>query len=338
MRRFSSLLLGIVAVSSSSMVYAGEITFKNGDHVTGTVTVADEDKLSLDSKVFGKITVPLADVANFTTDGPIKATLTNGTVVKEPVTTVANAEAASQPSANESIPRDQIAKVAPATLAKPWTGDVLIGASVQTGNTNNVQINGSADAVRRWEDSRLSLDAQYIYGRSKDHNTGQKTTNSDYGEASIKYDYFITKKFYAYGLMKGQHDELADLVIRLTPSAGVGYQWHESPIWNFNTEAGVGWTYEDYSPGGVDEYVSGRLAYHYDRKITSNLSFINNVEYLPSLEDINNFVINADAGIHADISKQMFTEFKVQWTYDSKPAPGSLQNDLRYLASLGWHF
>jgi hypothetical protein len=66
--------------------------------------------------------------------------------------------------------------------------------------------------------------------------------------------------------------------------------------------------------------------------------FIHNFEYLPDLEDVGRFVINADAGLHADISKKMFTEFKVQWTHNSRPAPGAVEDDLRYLASLGWHF
>lgn len=324
-----------------SVAQAGDITFKNGDHLTGTVTVSDENKITIDSKIVGKVTVSLDDVASFTTDGPVKATLSNGTTIKAPVTTASNTATAPAVAATASvlsIPRDQIVKVAPASLAQPWKGDILIGATVQTGNTRTTQINASADAVRRWENSRLTLEGQYIYGREHDRTTGTDSTTSDYAEASAKYDYFLTKKFYLYGLMQAQHDAVADLNIRLTPSAGVGYQWHESPKWNFSTEAGLGWTYEDYSPGGVDEYFAGRLAYHFDYHIAKNLLFTHNFEFLPDLEDFSQFVINSDAGIRADFTKQLFTEFKVQWTHDSKPAPGAEKDDLRFLASLGWHF
>jgi putative salt-induced outer membrane protein YdiY len=88
----------------------------------------------------------------------------------------------------------------------------------------------------------------------------------------------------------------------------------------------------------VDEYVSARLAYHYDRKLLDNVAFIHNFEYLPDLEDVSQFVINADAGLRVDISKSMFSEFKAQWTHNSMPPAGTLQNDFRYLASVGWHF
>lgn len=322
----------------SPCAFAGQITFKNGDHLTGTVTSSDEDKLTIDSKFAGKITVPLKDVASFTTDAPIKATLSNGSVIKAPVTTVATTEPSAPSVASRTVAMSDISKVAPATLAQPWTGDVLVGATIQTGNTHAAQVNASADAVRRWEESRLTLEGQYLFGRQRDKSTGDENTTSDYAEAHAKYDYFLTKKFYLYGMIQGQHDGVADLVIRISPNVGVGYQWHESPIWNFSTDAGLGWTYEEYSPGGSDEYVSARLAYHYDRKLTSNLSFVHNLEYLPSLEDVNRFIINADAGLRADISKAMFTEFKVQWNYNNDPPKGTGNNDLRYLASLGWHF
>ncbi|HWB52684.1 MAG TPA: DUF481 domain-containing protein [Tepidisphaeraceae bacterium] len=318
------------------LAFAGEVTFKNGDHLSGTVTAVDDNKLQIDSKMVGKVTVSLSDVSSFTTDLPVKATLKNGTIVDAAVST--NSTSTTAPSVVRAIPRDQIAKIEPASLAQPWKGDVLVGATVQSGNTRASQVNFSADAVRRWESSRLTLKGQYIFGRQYNRATNTKSTTSDYGEFSSQYDYFISKKLYAYGLFKAQHDGVADLQIRLEPSAGLGYQWHESPIWKFSTEAGLGWTYEDYSPGGVDEYTTARVAYHYNRKLTPGLAFVHDLEILPSVQDISQFVANADAGLRADFTKQMFSEFKVEWTYNSKPAPDACNNDLRYIASFGWHF
>jgi len=34
----------------------------------------------------------------------------------------------------------------------------------------------------------------------------------------------------------------------------------------------------------------------------------------------------------------MFTEFKLQWNYDSTPAPGASRSDLRYILGVGWKF
>jgi len=47
---------------------------------------------------------------------------------------------------------------------------------------------------------------------------------------------------------------------------------------------------------------------------------------------------NTDAGVRVTLTKNMFTEFKVEWKHDNEPAPGAAENDLRYLLGVGWAF
>ena len=61
-------------------------------------------------------------------------------------------------------------------------------------------------------------------------------------------------------------------------------------------------------------------------------------DLIPSVEDLDDFNINADAGLRADVAKGMFTELKIEWRYDAEPAPTSGKNDLRYLIGVGWIF
>ena len=107
---------------------------------------------------------------------------------------------------------------------------------------------------------------------------------------------------------------------------------------NFNTEAGIAWVYEDYAVGGSDNHVAARLAYHFDRKFNEKVTFLHNLEYLPSLEDLSDFNVNADAGVRATLTKTMFTQLKVEWRYDATPAPDAAKNDVRYTLGVGWTF
>jgi putative salt-induced outer membrane protein YdiY len=291
------------------------------------------------------VTAPLADVAGFTTDEPVAVKLNDGHVVTARVAasamtvpTTGPAVATATAPAVTPIVMGDVASVGPATKSQPWHGEVTLGGLVTTGNTQTQQVNATAEAIKRWEEERLTLKGQYLFGRQKDRDTGTSNTTTDSWLASGKYDHFLSKKLYLYGLMRVEHDAIADLNLRVAPSVGVGYQWHESARWNFNTEAGLGWTFEDYDTGDSREYVNARLAYHYDRKLVDNVRFAHNLEYLPSLEDVGQFIVNADVGLRADLTKRMFTDFKIQWTYNSDPAPGAFENDVRYLASLGWRF
>jgi len=53
---------------------------------------------------------------------------------------------------------------------------------------------------------------------------------------------------------RGEHDEIADLNLRFTPSLGVGYQRFESPNFNLFTKAGVAWVYEDFKNDGAEDH------------------------------------------------------------------------------------
>ena len=60
--------------------------------------------------------------------------------------------------------------------------------------------------------------------------------------------------------------------------------------------------------------------------------------HLPSLSAWDEFLVNADAGVRADLTGSFFTEFKVIANYNSKPAEDRDKTDLRYLLGVGWKF
>ncbi len=48
--------------------------------------------------------------------------------------------------------------------------------------------------------------------------------------------------------------------------------------------------------------------------------------------------LNGDIGLHTDFTKSLFAEFKIEWKYDSEPAPDRQKNDFRYILSAGYQF
>ena len=206
---------------------------------------------------------------------------------------------------------------------------------------------GGESGARLHERLQL-LFAEHLVGRvhrfghavaiNNDDVTGDDETTLDYWRVSGKYDYFFTDKLYGFGLARAERDRVAELDLRAFLGAGVGYQWVENDVWNFYTEAGLGWTYEDYETIGDDDYVTARLAYHYDRALRDGVAFVHNLEYLPSLEDGDKFNLNADAGLRVDLTDTLFAEFKVEWKHNSEPPADIEKDDLRYIVNAGWRF
>jgi putative salt-induced outer membrane protein YdiY len=330
----------VAALTLCARANADEILFNNGDRLTGTILSADDGKLKIKTAVAGEVTVELKDVKTFTTDQPITLHLKDGNVIKDKVSAATTQNVVQTVGTGAVTPQDVdltlVEKLNPPPVK--WTGSLVAGAIISSGNTESENYNLSFDAVRRAEVDRLSFAAGYYFGRQTDPDTGVESTTTDNWFVQGKYDYFFTEKFYGYANARVERDRIAALDLRFTPGVGVGYQWVESADFNFNTEAGITWVYEDYETGDSDSHFAARLAYHVDKKINEKVKLFHNLEYLPSLEDIDDFNVNADAGLRATLTDNMFGEAKVEWRYDATPAPGAEKNDLRWVLGVGWTF
>ncbi|MCC6423502.1 MAG: DUF481 domain-containing protein [Phycisphaerales bacterium] len=337
MRR--SLCLFLAAAFVGTPVFADEIQFNNGDRLTGTIVDAGGGKLKIKTAVAGEITVDMKDVKTFSTDHPVELQLEGGATLNQKAQAGEAGQIKTEEGQNVSAQTIELNKVKAINPPKShWTGTVVASGLVTTGNTQNQSLSINFNASRRTDDDRLSLGAGYLFSRQKDPTTGQKSTTADSWFALTKYDYFINDKWYAYGQFRVERDRIADLDLRMTPGGGIGYQWIERPDFNFYTEGGLNWVYETYRNGGSNDHVAARLAYHVDKKLNSAVSVFHNLEFLPSVEDISDFNVNADIGVRADLTEKMFTELKAEWRHDATPAAGKMKNDIRYLMGVGWNF
>ena len=331
-RHFTLALVALAAVVSS--LRADEVIFNNGDKLTGTVLSADGGKLKIKTAVAGEVTVDLKDVKTFTTDETLQIQLKDNSMLHEKL--AAGPQPQQVTADGKTLGLDQIKRINTPTK---WTGSVLANGSVARGNTHSEDLGVAADASLRrddeWHDDRFSLIGAYNFGKQRTN--GVDTTSADNWFAQAKYDKFLTEKFYAYALMRYDHDRLAFLNYRLSPGVGVGYQWIESADLNFSTEGGVSYVYEDYTSGQTDR-VALRLAYHVDKKLNDAISLFHDVEWLPAFRNPADYTLNADAGVRAKLSKSFFSEFKVLYQRDSTPAAGAQKDDLRFLLGVGWQF
>lgn len=328
-----------VSLAFAGRAAADEILFLNGDRLTGKIVRADGGKLTIKSETAGEVTVDLAKVKTFSTDEPI-VIKTGDATLSSKVTGGADGTVQVVPVAGgnpQVIALKDVAKINPPPVK--WTGSFVANALITTGNSETENFGVSLNAVRRSEIDRITLGGAYYYGRQKEKDTDKHETTIDNWFVLGKYDYFLTKQFYLYGSARVEQDHIADLDLRLTLSAGPGYQWFETPTLNFFTEVGLAWVYEDFKNKGHDDHVAARFAYHVDWTPYKTVKLFHNLEWLPNITDwFGDYNLNVDAGVRATIYEGLFAEAKVELRYDSTPAPGAKKEDVRYLLGVGWSF
>jgi putative salt-induced outer membrane protein len=346
---FAILLLALTLPAAATPARGDEIILHNGDRVTGVVTGIQDGRVTIEQTRFGTISAALSDVKTINSASTMQPVAT--TQAASQPSTQASTKPATQPASQPTttvatkpaMPPAAAAAAAAAPPPKPppvkrWSGAVTATALATRGNSNSESIRVSVDALRKGEKNTLTLAAGYALGQTEDNATGANTTNIDNWFASGKLDYAFNEKWYNYALVRVEEDNVANLALRVSPGIGVGYRWINKPEVHFNTEMGVSYVWEKFDTNGTNEHVALRFAYHFDKKLNDKVSLVHNVEYLPSVEDLGDFNLNADVGVRAQLTTNLFGEFKAEWRHDATPAPGADENDLRYTVGVGWKF
>ena len=336
---------GVACVVTLSLALVGrvaadDILFLNGDRLSGKILSADGNKLTIKTESAGEITVDMSKVKTFSTDEPVVVKMGDATTVRAKISGGADGTVEALPESGgppQVIALKDLAQINPPPVK--WTGSIVGNALVTRGNSHTENVGVTLNAVRRGENDRITLGGGYYYGRERDRDTDEENTTINNWFVLGKYDYFLTKKFYLYGSLRAEQDEIADLDLRLTVSPGAGYQWYETPAFNLSTEAGVAWIYEDFKGQKAEDHWAGRLAYHVDWTPHKAVKLFHNLEWLPSFDGpFEDYNLNADVGLRATLIQSFFAEIKIELRYDSTPARSAEKEDLRYLVGVGWSF
>ena len=340
-RRMPMILLCVVLFACLS--YGDELHFKNGDRLTGKIEHLVDGKLVFKSDIAGEVTVELSNIQTFSSDAPVTVHLKDGTVLNQKVSiSQANRFAIEAGPALQAQEFDlaAISSINPPPKPEPkWTGDVAAAVTSTHGNTRADSMSASFNMSKRTEKDRSQLSADYARSRQEDPATGMKNTTEDWWRTKAKYDYFFSKKLYGYLDGRYERDGIADLDRRVIVGGGGGYQWIESEDMNFATEAGIASLYEKFdNQTDSNSEISAQFGYHFDKKLTKTVKFINDTTYYPSLEQFSDYYLTSTAELRANITEKFFTNFKAIFGYDVSPAMGRGSTDVKYFWGLGWSF
>ncbi len=327
------ITVGMLAAAS---LFGDVVIFKSGDKLTGTVKKVSGGKMTFDSKIAGKLSLNMDDIQTFSTDETIMIEKPDGTRVETAIV-AAKEGTITLATSDTALPLTDITKVNPE--APQWKGSLIAGATFARGNTHSDTVSIDGDAGLRRADDRFSLGAGYRFDKQRNKSTGKDNTTEDKWFINGQYDYFMSKKLYAYGAASYEQDHIANLDMRFSPGAGLGYQWIEEDGLNFNTEAGLNYMHEEYSdPSETRNHMAIRLAYHLDKQLWENVRAFHNVRYLPSTERSDIFLVNADLGVQTKLVGNWIMEAKAEMEHNSKPAASRDKSDYRYVLGLGYAF
>jgi putative salt-induced outer membrane protein YdiY len=334
-------LFTLIAVMIAGVSMADKVTLKSGSFLTGKAGQVQNGELAFASDDLGEIKIKVANIATLDVAKENVVQYKDNSLEKKMLSVK---DGVLVEGDGKQLNMENVKALNP-TVEK-WHGSVNVAFQSSRGNTYENSATVLANLNRRWEKDRLDANFGYYYsetGKSKE----SKEKSTDRWEIEAQHDHFWSPKWYSYEKGKYEQDDIAGLDYRLTLGAGAGYQWLDgfnsemTGKWSFNQEVGAAWIKNQYviqDPSADDSYATVRYAHHlkYFPKWNEKIEGFHNLEFLPQVNDWENYLIIADVGFSTKIVMDFDLLCKIEWDYNSMPSVGRKSSDIRYIIGLGY--
>lgn len=219
-----------------------------------------------------------------------------------------------------------------ATTNRPvWLSSISLGFTMTRGNSDTLLLTAKLQTERKSSINEWYLGLGGAYG--EDNSVKNYETLSGY----IQFNHFFTRRLYGFGRVDGLHDGIKDIRYRFTASTGLGYYLVQRTNVTFAVETGPSFVTE--RQGEDDQnYVAWRLADRFEYKFHSTARIWQKAEIIPQINQMDNFIINAEFGVESAIAKDLALQVYVQDNYVNLPAPTYKHNDVRIVSGISYKF
>lgn len=329
-------------------LHAEQVTLKNGDRVTGTIVNMTDKKLTIKTDYAGVVSIDWDAVSQFSSGQTMVVTRTDKQVVSGAVSTQDSEVTVTTTSGAQQIPKADVAILRSAAdqaayekslhpgFLEAWTGGGSFGLGLARGNsdTTNVTLGFSAD--RKTTTDEWNITATSLYSTSTVDDVTTPSANNFFG--GIRYSRNFTKRLFGFGLFAGGYDHLQLLDERLSPTGGLGFHAIASKTTTLDILGGIGYTYENYSNGLVNNLVNVTVGEEFAHNINDKTAVTENLYFFPYLNDTGNYRGTFNFGVASKFYKALAWNVNFGDIYNSIPVPGKKDNDLVLTTGIGVTF
>ena len=329
-------------------LHAEQVTLKNGDRLTGAIVSLTDKKLTIKTEYAGEITIAWDAVSQFTSANPMVVTRTDKQVITGPVTAQDANVVVNGTSGAQTIPQSDVVYIRSMAdqaayekslhpgFLQGWAGGGSFGVALARGNSDTTNIALGFNADRKTTTDEWNIVAASLYSTSTSDNVTTTSANSLGG--AIRYDHNLTKRLFAYGLFGGMYDHAQDLNARLSPNGGLGFHLIATPMTTLDLLGGIGYTYENYSTGLVNNFINANVGEELNHKFTSTTSLYERLYFFPYLNNAGNYRGTFDFGVASKFYRAFTWNLAFGDIYNSLPVAGKRNNDIVLTTGLGLTF
>jgi putative salt-induced outer membrane protein len=351
-------LVLFVAISCGFLM-ADQVTFKNGDRLSGTVVKSDGKTLVLHTDAAGDVTIQFDAIGEIKTDQELHVGLKDGKTVVGSVTTsdgklqiaIKSGGTVEAPPADVAVIRNDAEQTAYDKSLHPgllhgWNGGVNVGFSLTRGNSETENLAVGFNGVHPTEHDKITMYESSIYTTN---GLASPSTVANVAQGGIRYDRDLNPRLFAFVGADFMADALQGLNLRSVGSAGFGFHAIKNDNTVLDLLGGGTFTDENYTVTLPIPFplTTGKLVHNFGgltlgedlmHKLGKSTVLTENLTLFPNLTDTGQYRGAFNFGTVTKISKWLGWQNQFGDIYVSNPPVGKKKNDVIFTTGLNFSF
>jgi putative salt-induced outer membrane protein len=213
-----------------------------------------------------------------------------------------------------------------------FTGVVNLGFVNSSGNTNVTTLTIGDELALRHKAWTFKQTLGYVYGKNDSVETANQLAIGVRGERAFG------KRWGVYVGLRYYRDPFAGISQRFGEQTGALYHAIIAPKDLLDFEVGLGLTQERSVAGVNHDFPNGRAALMYKHSWAKKTYFQETAEWLPNLQDSNDYRVNSLTELVAPLSASIAMRLSYAIAYNNVPEPGFKASDRLLTAGIQLSF
>jgi len=215
----------------------------------------------------------------------------------------------------------------------PWETSAAAGLTLTKGNSDTLLVTLGLDTKRKWERNEAAFGIAGGYGQN------DSVKNNEFLTAFGQYNRLFSDRFYGGLRVDANYDGIANLDYRVTITPLAGYYLVKATNTTLVVEVGPSAVFEQYKDQSATSYLGIRFGERFEQKLSATTKFWESLSYVPQIDRwTEKYIVTGEMGIDTAMTKKWSLRVVFQDIYDSEPASGRDNNDLRLVAGTAYKF
>jgi len=222
-----------------------------------------------------------------------------------------------------------------------WDAKYDLSFSATDATTNTLNLSTGFEVERRKRPTRFLTTGSYRFAviDDPDENPSGNDTTQNELIGTLRGEYDLSSRFYAYAATHAEYDEIESLSIRFIPRAGPGVRIIDTEKYKWSADIGASYVLEEFFGGDDNSYAAiafgteGSFALPWGSTLTMRGA------YLPAVDDwANTYLLQGSATLLFPMTDWLSFRTGVVNTYNNQPAEDTDQNSFTGTAGLALVF